>query len=78
MLASPLYGRFCLLARPALLSTCARLEAQIRPIPDALANFVFSRKIPLIDNGMEMERAQDLETDGLIPLTYFCHCGSVA
>lgn len=44
MLASPLYGRFCLLARPALLSTCARLEAQIRPIPDALANFVFSRK----------------------------------
>ena len=27
MLASPLYGLFCLLARPVLLSTCARLES---------------------------------------------------
>ena len=53
MLASPLYRLCCLLARPALLRTCAGLESQT---PSQMLRLILGsegeKKIPLIDNGM--------------------------
>ena len=49
MLASPLYGLFCLLARPALLSTCAHLES-LNPSQMLWLISCLAEKVPLIDN----------------------------
>lgn len=50
MLVSPLYGLFCLLARPALLSTCAHLES-LNPSQMLWLISCLAEKVPLIDNG---------------------------